>query len=151
MYATIDQADQYIESYYSSTSPVRLAWEELFDDDKLVLLNRAEQVIDSLPLRGCALESGKAFPRTPFRDISLEKAKIATIELALHSLDEEASERRKLRLQGVKSYKLGDLSETFTDSTKGLSRVDDALSVVSVYLSEWLGGGYKICPTRIKK
>lgn len=151
MYATIDQADQYIESYYSSTSPVRLAWEDLFDEDKSVLLNRAEQTIDSLPLKGCPLERGKAFPRTPFQDTSLEKAKIATIELALHSLDEEASERRRLRLQGVKSYKLGDLSETFADSSAGLSRVDDALAVVSIYLGEWLGGGYKICPTRIRK
>lgn len=151
MYATVDQADEYIKQYYSSTSPLRSAWEDLSKEDKQVLLNRAEQSIDGLPLKGRPLESGKAFPRTPSQDISMRQAMIATVELALASLDSEASERLKLRRQGVKSYKIGDLSETFEDSTVGLNGTSYTLSIVSSYLSDWLGGGYEICPTRIRK
>lgn len=150
MYATVSQANEYVEQYYSSTNPLRVAWEGLDDADRLVLLNRAEQTIDSLPLKGRPLERDKAFPRAPFREASLKKAAAATIELALSSLDSETSERLSLRRQGVKSYKLGDLSETFTDSSAE-TNTSHALSIVSPYLSDWLGGGYKICPTQIRK
>ena len=151
MYATVVQANEYVKQYYSSTNPLRLAWEQLLEEDKQVLLNRAEQTIDSLPLKGCPTESGKAFPRTPFQEISMQRALAATVELALHSLDEEASDRLKLRRQGVKSYKIGDLSETFSDTAGGLGSTAQAISIVSSFLSDWLGGGYEICPTRTKK
>ena len=151
MYATVEQADEYVEQYYTSTDPLRLAWEDLFDEDKQVLLNRAERAIDSLPLKGCPLESGKAFPRTPFQEVSIEKARIATIELALQSQDEEASDRRKLQRQGVKSYKIGDLSETFSDNASGASDEGFTLSIVSKYLRDWLNGGFPICPTQIRR
>ena len=151
MYATVAQAKEYIEQYYSSTDPLRKAWEELSEQDQLVLLNRAEQSIDGLPLRGCPLVKGKAFPRTPFQETSLQSAKIATIELALSSLNVEASERLSLRRQGVKSYKIGDLSETFVDSNAGVSTAVYALLIVSPYLADWLGGGYRICPTQTRK
>ena len=148
MYATLAEANEYVKSYHSSTDPLRSAWEGLSDEDRQVLLNRAEQIIDSLPLKGRPLESGKAFPREPFQEISMEKVKAATIEVALHGLDQEASERSRLQRQGVKSYKIGDLSETFRDS--GVSGEAEVLSVVMPHLSNWLGGGYRICPTRIK-
>ena len=147
MYATVSQANEYVEQYYSSTNPLRVAWEGLGDKDRQVLLNRAEQTIDSLPLKGCPLESGKAFPRAPFQEVSLERAKVATVELALQSLDEEANERYKLQQQGVRSYKIGDLSETFGDSNP----LSIAASIASTYLADWFGGGYKICPTRKRR
>ena len=149
MYATIAEANEYVKSFYSSTNSLRVLWEGLSEEDKQVLLNRAEQAIDSLPLKGCALGSGKAFPRTPFQETSLERAKIATIELALQRQDEEAEERYKLQRQGVKSYKIGDLSETFGNTTGTTSSI--VLSIVRPYLSEWLGGGYRICPTHEKR
>lgn len=151
MYATIVEANEYVKNYYSSTNPLRAIWESLSDEDKQVLLNRAEQAIDSLPLKGCPLEGGKAFPRSPFQETSMEKARVATIELALQSQDQEAEERRRLQRQGVKSYKIGDLSETFKDTSGSASSASFAMSVVSAYLGDWLGGGYRICPTRIKK
>lgn len=151
MYATVEQADEYVEQYYTSTDPLRLAWEDLFDEDKQVLLNRAEQAIDSLPLKGYPLESGKAFPRAPFQESSVESAKIATIELALQGQDREAADRRKLQRQGVRSYKIGDLSETFSDTSGGGSDEAFVLSIVSKYLHNWLNGGFSICPTRIRR
>ena len=151
MYATVSQADEYVKQYYSSTNSLRVAWEMLSNEDKNSLLNRAEQSIDGLPLKGRSLESGKAFPRSPFQEISMQRAMIATTELALASLDAEAAERLNLRRQGVKSYKIGDLSETFQESAGGLDSATHTLSIVAPFLSDWLGGGYQICPTRIKK
>ena len=151
MYITVTQADEYVRQYYSSTNSLRIAWDSLDSEDKLALLNKAEQSIDGLPLRGCPLVSGKAFPRAPFQEISLQRAATATVELALAGLDSETSERLKLRRQGVKSYKIGDLSETFSDSASGADMVSSTLAVVSPFLGDWLGGGYEICPTRTRR
>lgn len=141
MYATVAQANEYIEAYYGSTDPLRLQWSELSEEDRLVRLTRAEQLIDLLPLNGYPSVQGKAFPREPFKKESLEKAKIATIELAIQTLDETAAERYSLQKQGVKSYKIGDLSETFKDGASG-SKSSIVLSIVAPYLQKWLGGGY---------
>lgn len=154
MYATIEQANEYIQMYYSSTDPLRVSWSALSNDDKQVALNRAEQFIDMLPLKGKSLEPGKAFPREPDREYSLQQAKIATIELSIQRLNTEASARITLQSQGVKSYKIGDLSETFG---AGMSEQDYAgldpfsFNVVLAYLKDWLGGGYRICPTHFRR
>lgn len=152
MYATLEQANAYIESYYSSNNPLRISWNALSDGDKTVQLNIAERTIDQLPLKGKPIHKSKAFPRKPDEEYSLLKAKEATIELAINLLDSEISQRYSMQQQGVKSYKIGDLSETFKDGSSGYSGIDNyAFSIVFPYLSDWLGGGYDICPTRIHR
>lgn len=152
MYATLEQANAYVASYYSSTNNIRVAWEALDDEDKQVALNRAEQTIDLLPFKGIPESKEKAFPRCPDSELSLIRVRDATIELALQmNGDTEAQERLSLRAQGVKSYKIGDLSETF-----GETNVDDyltqfAVDVITPFLRNWIGGGFRICPTRIRK
>lgn len=150
MYATVEEANARVAAFYSSTDPLRISWEGQSAADKQVLLNRAEQFLDLLPLKGKALEHDKAFPREPSRERSLEMAKIATIELAVQTLDKEANERLELQKQGVKAYRIGDLSETF-GAAKGVTNFgglnDWYYSIVLPYLHEWLGGGYRICPT----
>lgn len=150
MYATVEQANTYIQTYYSSTNSLRVAWEKLEDSDKTVALNKAQQSIDQLPYKGQPVIAGTVFPRKPEEDTSLLKVQDASIELALRILDEGLQERYQLQNQGVKSYKLGDLSETF-GSAKGLSNLNAyTLSIVYPFLKTWLSGGYRICPTRIQ-
>lgn len=154
MYATVTQANAYIKDYYSSTDSLRLQWEALDDGDKQVLLNRAEQTIDLLPYTGRPVQRDKAFPRKPDEEYSLQMAQVATIELAVHQFNDEAKERFELQAQGVKSYKIGDLSETFGNGAgaSGYSGIDEySFSIVFPYLKDWLGGGYEICPTHIRK
>lgn len=154
MYATIEQANTYVASYYSSTNNIRIAWEALSEEDKQVVLNRAEQVIDLLPFNGRPVDPKQinAFPRHPNPELSLERVRIATIELALQTNgDTEAQDRLNLRAQGVKSYKIGDLSETFKDTSSEDYLIQFALDVVNPFLRNWLGGGYRICPTRIRR
>lgn len=148
-YATVAEANEYVKNYYGSTDPIRLSWEALTDDDKQVAMNRSEQTIDLLPYKGYPVNKAKAFPREPHKELSLEKVKIATIELALQTNgNKEVQERLSLRQQGVKSYKIGDLSETFKDGPDFDYLLAFAVDTVMPYLRDWLGGGYRICPTR---
>lgn len=154
MYATVEQANAYVQNFYSSADSLRLTWEALSDGDKQVSLNRAEQVIDMLPFNGKPKYKDKAFPRKPNEEYSLKQAQVATIELAVQQLNSEAKERFELQAQGVKSYRIGDLSETFGNGTgaSSYSGIDEyTFSIVYPYLKDWLGGGYIICPTHIKK
>lgn len=154
MYATVAEADEYIASYYSSTDNLRLQWEDLDDEDKAVSLRKSSQFIDLLPYKGKASSHNGAFPRKPNEEYSLQQAKIATIELALNKLDTEAASRFQLMDSGVKSYKIGDLSETFRDSESLLygAGIDPyQFSIVFPFLRDWIGGGYDICPTHIRK
>lgn len=151
MYATVVQANEYVQNYYSSGDSMRLAWEALSEADKLVSLNRAEQTIDLLPINGRPVVINKAFPRYPDTDVPMEVTQ-ATIELALQSFNSEAKDRYELRRQGVRSYSIGDLSESFTDAAVAASGVDAyAYSIVFPFLRKWLGGGYDICPTRTRR
>lgn len=152
MYATLEQANAYVASYYSSTNNIRIAWDALSDEDKQIMLNRSEQIIDLLPFNGKPVDKEKAFPRCPDPELSLKRVQTATIELALQiNGDAETQERLNLRAQGVKSYKIGDLSETFGDTNVEDYIIQFATDVVSPFLRNWLGGGYRICPTRIRR
>lgn len=154
MYATVEQANAYIKDYYASTDSIRTQWEALTEEDKRVMLNRASQVVDLLPYKGRPVHPGKAFPRKPNEEYSLQMAMTATIELAAQQFNTEAKERFELQSQGVKSYKIGDLSETFGNSqgASGYSGIDEySFSIVFPYLKDWLGGGYEICHTHIKR
>lgn len=151
MYATVVQANEYVQNYYSSSDSMRLAWEKLSEADKLVSLNRAEQTIDCLPFTGRSVTEDKAFPRYPDTEIPKEVT-CATIELAVQTLDAEARDRYEMRRQGVRSYRIGDLSESFSDADVAASGVDAyAYSIVFPFLRDWLGGGYEICPTRTRR
>ena len=152
MYATIEQANAYVANYYSSTNEIRVAWAALSDDDKQIVLNRAEQVIDYLPFNGKPIDKLKAFPRHPNPELSLIRVQTATIELALQmNGNTETQDRLNLRAQGVKSYKIGDLSETFKDTNVEDYVIQFATNVVQPFLRDWLGGGYRICPTRTRR
>ena len=153
MYATVEQANAYVASYYSSTNNIRIAWEALNEEDKQITLNRSEQLIDLLPFNGKPVDPKQvnAFPRYPNPELSLERVRVAAIELALQTNgDTETQDRLNLRAQGVKSYKIGDLSETFKDTNSEDYLIQFALDVINPFLRNWLGGGYRICPTQIR-
>lgn len=154
MYATVEQANAYVASYYSSTNNIRIAWEALNEEDKQITLNRSEQLIDLLPFNGKPVDPKQvnAFPRYPNPELSLERVRVAAIELALQTNgDTETQDRLNLRAQGVKSYKIGDLSETFKDTNSEDYLIQFALDVINPFLRNWLGGGYRICPTQIRR
>lgn len=157
MYNTIAMADSYIEAHYTSTSPERIRWAALSSEDKTVCLNNAFAAIEALPFRGRKAVIGQetAFPRLPYQYGHTEEGApqnvlAAEAELALWLSDEKkqntSKKRKELQEDGVKSYSIGDLSETYVD-TSASSIKNSAQKCVKAMelLSPYLTGGYDVC------
>lgn len=154
-YITIEEAEQYMEQFYTATDALRVSWSVLSDADKEVYLRKAFRCIEGLPLRGCKrlLTQTTMFPRSDSLTVP-QRVKYAQVELAIASmqldsgegLSEDMRERRQLQLQGVTSIKIGKMSEQYSlGTTRQQGDFTLALSEpAQAYLREWLGGGYHI-------
>jgi len=114
------------------------AWVEASDSDKEKALTMATKAIDRQPLKGQKSDTSQAlaFPRYP--DIEIPEAvKEACCEEALALLDRGNSQRRKLQQEGVQSFSLGNMSETYVvGSGRGLLSQE-----TKEHLKPWLLGG----------
>lgn len=151
-YITLEEANDYVEKHFLSSDATRVAWESLSDADKEVLLRNSYRVIEALPFRGrkaCATQPS-AFPRYPLSEIptQIKEAQVANaVVLSDTSAQEDAVYYDRLRTYGVKSYHIGNLSETLGSPAESSS----ASSYVGIYsqeamrlLSPWLKGGFNI-------
>lgn len=154
-YITITEADEYISSRYRSNNKDRKRWQELTEEDKEVLLRNACAEMELLPFHGRKItrEQKLAFPRLPYQygrveEIAPLRVKQAQVELALWLSDEEKqgnqSQRQELQSQGVESFSIGDLSESYG---KGVGEKSAPLlcSKVKTLIAPYLNGGYDIC------
>ena len=97
-------------------------WEQADESTKEKALRQATRSIDRMPLRGrkTDLHQPLAFPRYPDTEIP-EAVKEACCEEALAILESGNSQRRKLQREGVQSFTLGNMSETYiAGAGKGL-------------------------------
>lgn len=150
-YITAADAATYLGKYHLSSESEMAAWAALSGEDKDVLLRKAAQRIDIQPLAGVRAQSTQSmeFPRAIFThyasNIQIQASVPATIgqaqaEIALSmTLDGGESERIKLQREGVKSYSIGHLSETFG----GVSRDPLPLEAQRL-LAPYIGGGFEI-------
>ena len=151
-YVTLEEADEYVTNHFMSSNATRVAWETLSDADKMVLLRNSYRAIEMLTFRGrkTSATQPSAFPRWPSTDVPTEikDAQIANaIVLADESSQEDVAYYDKLKTYGVKSYSIGNLSETLNTSTENpnSSCYKGIYSQEAVrFLSPWLGGGFKI-------
>jgi hypothetical protein len=131
-YISLTDAALYLSNYYTSTDAKYTAWSALSDSDCEVLLRQALQIIDRQPFTGVKAFSTQtlAFPRAMHSDWMYalnyidqntglysqtavpDAVKYAQCEIAI-TLAEGKSTRMDLQQQGVKSYSIGNLSETF--------------------------------------
>ena len=151
-YVTLEEADAYVTDHFMSSNMTRVAWESLSDADKMVLLRNSYRAIEMLTFRGRKTDMAQpsAFPRWPSTDVptQIKEAQVANaIVLADESSQDDVAYYDKLRTFGVKSYHIGNLSETLTAPAEGAT----ATSYQGIYsqealrlLSPWLGGGFKI-------
>lgn len=157
-YITIQEMNDYVSKYYTSSDPLRIQWDAMSESDQEVYLRRAFTQINSLPFTGKPKTSKQTLPFPRYHDFhesDLLNVKNAQAEQALAITDvialQEVSERMNLRRAGVVSYRIGDLQETFQ---KGLP-VDSNANFFGLsqkaytYLQKWLHGGYRVC-TSIK-
>ena len=116
-YCTIEYADEYFAGRLYAES-----WEQADESTKEKALKQATKIIDRQPLKGRKATDTQelAFPRYPDTEIP-EAVKEACCEEALALLERGNSQRRKLQQEGVQSFSLGNMSETFaTGAGKGL-------------------------------
>ena len=135
-YCTIEYADEYFKNRLHAES-----WGETSDADKEKALRQATKEIDRQQLRGRKVNSGQAlaFPRYPDTEVP-EAVKEACCEIALALLERGNSQRRKLQQEGVQSFTLGNMSETFAAGAgKGLLSQE-----AKELLRPWLLGGVNI-------
>lgn len=157
-YISLEDADEYFETrLYSDT------WDESVDDDKSKALIMATKRIDNLTLRGIkaietqTLQMPRAFyayqpnliyPNnlTVFRDNNwimerevCQNVKDAVCEEAFAILKrgDNANKRAELQNQGVKSYSIGNLSETFVTGNSNQNRLlsSEAKQLLRKYIS----------------
>jgi len=116
-YCTIEYADEYFAGRLHAES-----WGETSDADKEKALRQATKEIDRQLLKGRKATDTQelAFPRHPDTEVP-EAVKEACCEIALALLERGNSQRRKLQQEGVQSFTLGNMSETFAAGAgKGL-------------------------------
>ena len=116
-YCTIEGADEYFAGRLHAE-----AWTGADAETKEKALKQATRQIDRQPLRGrkSDREQALAFPRYPDTEIPKEVQE-ACCEEALAILESGNSQRRKLQQEGVQSFSLGNMSETYVAGAgKGL-------------------------------
>lgn len=152
-YVTLAEANNYIETRYLSSDPLRETWDGMSDEDKTVCLMRSLDAIESLPYVGHKMSATQllAFPRCPQTEVP-ENVKRAQIENALcmsdTSNDEDSALYDKLWRYGIESYTIGNLRETSVDGTWGRSRAGGAHGLASAkayaLLTPYMQGGYRL-------
>ncbi len=131
-YCTTEYADEYFTGRLCTER-----WGETSDADKEKALRQATKEIDRQLLRGRKTnpEQELAFPRHPDTEIPAA-VKEACCEEALAILERGNSQRRRLQQEGVQSFSLGNMSETFAvGAGKGLLSQE-----AKEFLKPWLLG-----------
>ncbi len=132
-YIDIDGADEYFAGRLHAES-----WSSADSETKEKALKQATRQIDRQPLKGCKTTDNQAlaFPRYPDSEVP-EAVKDACCEVALALLERGNDQRRKLQQEGVQSFTLGNMSETFAAGAgKGLLSQE-----AKELLRPWLLGG----------
>jgi hypothetical protein len=157
-YISLADANTYVTNNYASTEALRVSWAALSDSDKESYLRKACKKLDRQILIGQKALTTQTlqFPRawkTPYfynqnipstvyyqGDYTVESAvanevKYAQVEEAL-SLIGGTSDRVTMQREGVKSFSLGSLSETFDGSKKSAQELtsDEAREFLKFYI-----------------
>jgi len=109
-YCTTEYANEYFSGRLHAES-----WGQADNETKEKALQQATRAIDRQHLNGRKATDTQelAFPRYPDTEIP-EAVKEACCEEALALLERGNSQRRKLQQEGVQSFTLGNMSESYT-------------------------------------
>lgn len=144
-YVTVVEADAYVMTNYRSGSAGRIRWLAMDEGDKEIILATACRDMEQLPYQGqrATRDQSLAFPRLG-QDVVPERVKAAQVELAMWLTDDakqaDLDRRESLRMQGVSSFGLGDLSESYRAET-AINRSLLCPKLRSL-LTRYLNGGY---------
>jgi hypothetical protein len=163
-YISRADAEAYIKAHYTSTDPAAIAWMQASEPDCEILLRRAARTIDRQPLQGFKASDTQVmeFPRALYTEPApdaqdalhpllrtqdgwyIQTAVPAAVGHAqaeiVMSLLQGPSERATLQREGVKSFTIGHLSETYTGTQSALDSYE-----ARQLLAPYTGGGLRIC------
>ena len=147
-YVTVAEADEYFAQYYF---PLNTVWSGLGPDTKERLLLISCIELERLQFAGQKAENGQAlaFPRRNAGGVPFA-IKAAQIELASWIADTESRNkedaRSRLQAQGVTSFSIDDLSESY-DLNRAQVNAPPPLRCVNAsrYLATYLNGGFLMC------
>ena len=136
-YVSLAEANEYFSDRLHAD-----AWAEAADADKEKALVMATKAIDRQRLNGRKTNPSQplAFPRYPDAEIP-QKVKDACCEEALAILERGNNQRRKLQQEGVVSFSVGGLTETFVASARGGGLISQEAKEL---LRPWLLGAVNI-------
>lgn len=135
-YISLADCQTYLSGHYISNDAKLTAWNALSETDQEILLKKATKLIDRQPLAGYKATETQAleFPRTLYTGYISDTyegghwytqtavpnaVKYAQCEIAIE-MTAGASNRVNLQRQGVKSFTLGNLSETYSGAQNSL-------------------------------
>lgn len=162
-YISLVDANTYVTNNYVSTDTERTIWEALTDANKEIYLRKAASKIDRQPIRGIKSVQTQTmqFPRAMQTDYYLQNypntnlyydadwlvetevaqsVKDAQVEEAL-ALAKGVPKRSELQAQGVKSFRLGNMSENYGSGTT-LTFISQTAKEL---LRKYLAGSVPIC------
>ena len=150
-YVTLEEANEYVLTHYTSESATRKMWDETSDEDKMVILTVSADAINNLPLTGCKTypDQENAFPRYPNEEVP-KAVKYAQVENALTTLDSSSNEDiemyRRMWSFGISSYSIGNLSETVGNASGGAAMLQSGIisTIAQSLLQPFIGGGFRI-------
>lgn len=160
-YISLSDCEAYLAANYISTDAKYVAWIALSESNKEILLRKAAKLIDRQPLQGFKAISTQTmmFPRIIYTDITSnvlnpnavlqgsnwyiqsavpDAVKHAQCEIALQ-LAQGTSERAELQRQGVMSFSIGNLSESFKGGSYSIPSFE-----AKELLAPFIGGGFRI-------
>lgn len=146
-YITLEEANELIEAYLVDSDVLRVAWEAASNANKTVYLLMSCMQLETLPFNSAKEDSTQvlSFPRTDGDTSKIQIAQaLQAASLTNVVQQDETNQRATLRASGVKSFKIGNLSETFESGGPRSSRpliFSTSLEVLQKYLT----GGYPIC------
>lgn len=151
-YVTLDEANEYIRTHFTTSSNERVVWDNTSDEDKIVYLVNSAESMNGLKYKGRKKIPGQplAFPRENFllpgvikmpvftmqsSDTTLingfnygdglKEAKCAQIENAIaHAVTKPTlvSESRTRMLSGISSEKSGNMSKSYNNTDNYMSK-----------------------------
>ena len=144
-YYTPELASELVDSYYLSSEGPRTLWDKLNKQDRLTVINKAESLIDSLPLLGRKKNPQQEgnFPR--YKDnVEFDKPAVTILRGALFNEiqklveKENASEFAKYQAANIKEYKVEGASVTFHEPSTTKSQSFIYQDIKTDFLNDWL-------------
>jgi len=143
-YITLAELDTLIKSAYTTCELSKVEWGTISDADKTIYISRAEDKIDSIKFRGAKVDTlqSQSFPRI-INTVNVgipADIKLAVACFVYNNLSETKSVSDEFNIKrglGLTSIKLGDISESYSDTVISNINLLDK-KVIYTYINKYI-------------